>query len=46
MLILGDREAESRTVAVRDRVEGDQGARPLSEFVDQLRERLAREASA
>jgi threonyl-tRNA synthetase len=33
MLVVGDREAESRTVAVRRRDSGDAGARPLGEFV-------------
>jgi threonyl-tRNA synthetase len=33
MLVVGDREAESGTVAVRSRKEGDQGAKPLPEFL-------------
>ncbi len=33
MLILGDREAESETVAVRTRKEGDQGAVTMEEFI-------------
>ncbi|MEP7274128.1 MAG: threonine--tRNA ligase, partial [Acidobacteriota bacterium] len=41
MLIVGEREAASQTVAVRDRVKGDLGAIPVSEFSAQLRE-LAR----
>src|SRR5271157_532442 len=38
MLVVGDREAESRTVAVRRRDSGDAGARPLGEFVRWARE--------
>jgi threonyl-tRNA synthetase len=37
MLILGDREAEAGTVAVRTRRGGDQGAQPLEEFLEQAR---------
>jgi threonyl-tRNA synthetase len=33
MLVIGDREAAEGTVAVRTRAGGDQGARPVSEFV-------------
>ena len=33
MLVLGDREAEAREVAVRRHTEGDQGSEPLAEFV-------------
>jgi threonyl-tRNA synthetase len=33
MLVLGDREAAEGTVAVRTRAGGDQGARPVAEFV-------------
>jgi threonyl-tRNA synthetase len=33
MLVIGDREAAEGTVAVRTRAGGDQGARPLGEFV-------------
>jgi threonyl-tRNA synthetase len=33
MLVIGGREAAERTVAVRTRAGGDQGARPLGEFV-------------
>ncbi len=38
MLVIGEREAESGTVAVRDRVKGDIGAIPVSEFATRLRE--------
>jgi threonyl-tRNA synthetase len=33
MLVIGDREATEGTVAVRTRAGGDQGARPVAEFV-------------
>src|SRR5262249_4993751 len=36
MLIIGEREAETGTVAVRDRVKGDTGAVPLAEFSARL----------
>ena len=38
MLIIGEREAESGTVAVRDRVKGDLGAIPVAEFAARLSE--------
>jgi threonyl-tRNA synthetase len=33
MLVIGDREAAESTVAVRTRAGGDQGARPIDEFI-------------
>ena len=36
MLVLGDREAESRAVAVRRHREGDQGSAPLDDFVAEV----------
>lgn len=38
MLVVGDREAQAGTVAVRTRKEGDRGAIPLDEFVNQALE--------
>lgn len=38
MLIIGEREAEVGTVAVRDRVKGDQGAIPVADFAARLSE--------
>lgn len=38
MLVIGEREAEAGTVAVRDRVKGDLGAIPVAEFAAQLSE--------
>ena len=37
MLIVGGREAESGTVALRDRRKGDLGAMPLAEVMAKLR---------
>jgi threonyl-tRNA synthetase len=36
MLVLGDREAESGSVAVSHRKHGDLGAKPLEEFVEEI----------
>jgi threonyl-tRNA synthetase len=36
MLVLGGKEAEARTVAVRQRAKGDLGPRPLEQFVNEL----------
>jgi threonyl-tRNA synthetase len=38
MLVVGDREAENRTVAVRRRDSGDAGTRPVAEFAAWVRE--------
>ena len=38
MLVVGDREAQSRSVSVRRRDTGDAGSRPLAEFVASARE--------
>jgi threonyl-tRNA synthetase len=38
MLVIGDREVENRTVAVRKRGEGDQGAAGLCEFIETVKE--------
>ncbi|MEG3069953.1 MAG: His/Gly/Thr/Pro-type tRNA ligase C-terminal domain-containing protein [Candidatus Syntrophopropionicum ammoniitolerans] len=40
MLVVGDREAEQGTVAVRHRSEGDQGTMPLVEFENKLLEEI------
>ena len=37
MLVVGEKEAETGTVAFRDRIDGDLGARPLAEAVAQLK---------
>ncbi|HSW35704.1 MAG TPA: threonine--tRNA ligase, partial [Candidatus Limnocylindrales bacterium] len=36
MLVVGDREVESKEVAVRQREKGDLGAKSLSEFINEL----------
>lgn len=38
MLVIGDREVENRTVAVRKRGQGDQGAVSLREFINTVKE--------
>ena len=42
MLVVGDREAEAREVAVRKHTEGDQGSSPLDEFAAALGDEVAR----
>ena len=46
MLVVGDRESESGTVAVRDRTSGDLGTRPVIEFVEAALAEIARKAEA
>jgi len=41
LLIVGDREAEAGTVSVRQRGEGDKGARPIADFIAELEPQLA-----
>jgi threonyl-tRNA synthetase len=36
MLVVGDREEQQETVAVRSRAKGDEGAHPLAAFVDRV----------
>ncbi|MGE5647569.1 MAG: threonine--tRNA ligase [Acidobacteriota bacterium] len=38
MLVVGDREAQSGCVAVRNRKHGDQGAKPLDQFIAETRQ--------
>lgn len=40
MLVVGDREAETGTVAVRHRKDGDLGPKPLEEFISELEEEV------
>ncbi len=40
MLVVGAKEEEDRTVSVRSRFEGDEGVKPLSEFVSQICEEI------
>jgi threonyl-tRNA synthetase len=37
MLVVGDREQQNGQVAVRNRKHGDQGAKPLAEFIGEIR---------
>ena len=41
MLVVGDREAEAGTVSVRNRKHGDQGVKPLAEFVNQIQQLIS-----
>ncbi|MBW7457510.1 threonine--tRNA ligase, partial [Paenibacillus sepulcri] len=41
MLVVGDNEAQSGTVSVRKRGEGDIGARPVSELISLLQEEIS-----
>ena len=41
LLIVGDREAEAGTVSVRQRGEGNKGARPVADFIAELEPQLA-----
>ncbi len=46
MLVIGDREAENGTVAVRNRKHGDQGAKPVAEFIADIRKLVESKASS
>ncbi len=46
MLIVGDREAEAGTVAVRNRKHGDQGEQPVGEFLAGIRRLIDTKAPA
>jgi threonyl-tRNA synthetase len=45
MLVVGDREAQSGQVAVRHRKHGDQGAKPLAEFIAEVQKQVAGRAA-
>ena len=36
MLVVGEKEAADGTVSVRSRFEGDEGVKPLAEFIEQI----------
>ena len=38
MLVVGDREVSDRTIAVRNRFEGDQGSMELDKFIDLIKD--------
>lgn len=44
MLVVGQQEAENKTVSVRSRFEGDEGSKPLSEFVNSICEEMRTKA--
>ena len=44
MLVVGDREAQAGQVAVRNRKHGDQGAKPLDEFLASIRKLIESKA--
>ncbi|MDX2151694.1 MAG: threonine--tRNA ligase [Bryobacteraceae bacterium] len=46
MLVVGDREAENGTVSVRNRKHGDQGVKPLDEFLAHIRQLVETKAPA
>ncbi|MEO8028489.1 MAG: threonine--tRNA ligase [Bryobacteraceae bacterium] len=46
MLVLGDREAEAGTVAVRQRKHGDLGSKPLPEFIAEIKNLIDTKAIA
>jgi threonyl-tRNA synthetase len=46
MLVIGEREAQSGQVAVRNRKHGDQGAKPLGEFIAEVRRLVESKATA
>lgn len=44
MLVLGAKEEEENTVSVRSRFAGDEGSKPIAEFVDQIVEEIETKA--
>ncbi len=44
MFILGDKEVENKNVSVRHRTRGDQGARPLQDFLNEMQHLIATRA--
>jgi threonyl-tRNA synthetase len=44
MLVVGDREAEAGSVSVRNRKHGDQGVKPVEEFLGQIEQLIADKA--
>ncbi len=44
MLVIGDKEAESGTVSVRSRKDGDLGAMPLADFIEKIKTEIATKA--
>jgi threonyl-tRNA synthetase len=46
MLVVGDREAENNTVAVRNRKHGDQGVKSIDDFLAEIRKLIETKASS
>jgi threonyl-tRNA synthetase len=46
MLVVGDREAQAGTVAVRNRKHGDQGAKTVAEFIEEMKRLVDTKAAA
>jgi threonyl-tRNA synthetase len=46
MLVIGDREAQSGTVSVRNRKHGDQGAKPVAEFLADIKALIESKAAS
>ncbi|MCP5117979.1 MAG: threonine--tRNA ligase [bacterium] len=46
MLVVGDREAQNNTIAVRNRKHGDQGAKPIDEFITEIQRLIDTKAPA
>ncbi len=46
MLVVGDREAQNGTVSVRNRKHGDQGVKPVEEFLAEVRKLIETKAPA
>jgi threonyl-tRNA synthetase len=46
MLVVGDREQQNGQVAIRNRKHGDQGAKPLPEFIAAIRELIESKAAS
>nr|MCR4947517.1 threonine--tRNA ligase [Lachnospiraceae bacterium] len=44
MLIVGANEEQDNTVSVRSRFEGDEGVKPVQEFIDQICEEIRTKA--
>jgi threonyl-tRNA synthetase len=40
MLVIGDREAQSGEVSVRNRFQGDEGAQPLEKFLERIKQEI------
>jgi threonyl-tRNA synthetase len=45
ILVLGEREAQGGTVAVRKRGEGDKGVMPLDEFIDKVKSEITKKTT-